>query len=89
MIFLTIVNLFWKGAYLIFKSKNVFLFITPFLLENKSKLYLPWYSPIPLFPTPPKGKYEDDTWTKVSFIVTPPDDVLLRTFSILFLSSEK
>ena len=63
------------GANLIGNSMKVPLLITDFLWVNTSKLALPWYAPIPLEPTPPKGKYEDATWIIVSFIVTPPDVV--------------
>ena len=41
-----------------------FLRTHPFLCENASKEYLPWYEPIPLPPTPPNGSVVTNTKTK-------------------------
>ncbi len=52
-----------------------FVAIPDFWREKVSKEYLPWYAPIPLSPTPPKGKASNVEWMIASLAQIEPLDV--------------
>ena len=54
-----------------------------------SNVALPWYPPMPEFPTPPKGRWWFPTWKRVAFTVTPPEDAFWITRSYVAFEVEK
>ena len=63
-------------------SKRSGLLTTLLVFENVSKDHLPWYRPVPLAPTPPKGRFEFVKWTIVSFTHTPPEVVPVKARNV-------
>lgn len=49
----------------------------------------PWYLPLPLAPTPPKGKWQFKSWTTASLTTKLPDVVLFLTNLICLSLSVK